>query len=152
MYSFENINQVICVAYTDNFSVCSDSNIDLKIGCEHKIVSSNQIVLNNATEGSLVIVTSESRNFVIGILGKHIKHCALWLNHGGHVFKYAREFTPITNIIHISVIIEKWLATCEVFETSKNPKLLFNSRLCGYGVPYIPALIACLKCGIIPLI
>ena len=122
-----NSSQVICVAYADKFSIDGKSIIDLEVGCKNGVVSSNQDVLDRADLGSLAIVTSQSRHFVIGVLGKHIEECKLWKDQGGHMFKYAREFTPITSITPIQAFIEKWKAICDVQEVQKQPKNMFNA-------------------------
>jgi hypothetical protein len=71
--------QVICVAYTDAFSVGGQSLIDLQLGCKHGVVSSNQDVLKNAPTGSLAVVTSQSGHFVMGLVGDHIPGpCTVW--------------------------------------------------------------------------
>jgi hypothetical protein len=142
--------QVVCVAYTDEFSIDNNSLTDLHVGCTHGVVSSNQTVLDRATSGSLAIVTSQSRHFVIGILGDSTERCNVWSSRGGHVFKYTRLFTPITDILPIASIRSAWIATCEIHEVSKDPMKLFHSRFCGYGLPYITALKIALNLGIIP--
>ena len=142
--------QVICVAYTNAFSVDGDSLVDLQIGCRHNVVSSNQSVLDRAEVGSLVVVTSQTGHMVIGVLGAAIINCNLWTRLGGHSFNYAREFTPITDIVPIALVRDKWIAVCDVHEVSKQPRYLFHSRFCGYGTWYVPALHDALRFGIFP--
>ena len=148
---FDAAKAVVCIAYTDNMSVEGSSRRDLEIGCENNMVSSNQEVLDRAAEGSLAIVTSQSDDFVIGIVGKSVENCGVWEKEGGHRFRYARVFTPVTDILSKKEYSEKWDAVCQVLGCSgKNPKYLFHSRFCGYGTWYIPALTSALKCGVIP--
>ncbi len=145
------VTQVICVAYTDAFSVGGQSLIDLQLGCRHGVVSSNQPVLKKAQTGSLVVVTAQSGHFVIGFLGDHIPGpCLVWRKEGGSSFKYARGFTPITDVLLRSTVRSSWEATCEIHEVTKRPINLFNSRLCGYGTCYAKALCAALELGVIP--
>jgi hypothetical protein len=145
-------DQVICVAYTDEFSVRGKSLVDLKLGIRNCVVSSNQAVLKNAHMGSLAVVTAQSGHFVIGILGEHTDGpCLVWRNEGGSTFKYAREFTPVTDVLLRKDIRSAWEATCEVYASTKRPLNLFNSRLCGYGTWYMEALHAALRLGVFPL-
>ena len=146
-----NSSQVICVAYADKFSIDGKSIIDLEVGCRHGAVSSNQEVLNRAESGSIAIVTSQSRHFVMGILGKHIEECNVWKREGGSMFKYAREFTPITNILPIESFMEKWKGICDVEEVQKQPKNMFNARFCGYGSWYIKALHSAIEYNYLPI-
>jgi hypothetical protein len=142
--------QVICVAYTNAFSVDNNSLIDLQIGCRHNVVSSNQSVLDRAEIGSLAVVTSQTGHMVIGVLGSTITNCKVWAGAGGHSFKYAREFTPITDVVPIALVRDKWASVCDVHGVSKKPNYLFHSRFCGYGTWYIPALLDALRFGIFP--
>jgi len=144
--------QVVCVAYTDKFSVNNDSLNDLQIGVAHNMVSSNQTVLKKANVGSLAIVTSQSGHCVIGILGEHLDRvCDAWANNGGHVFKHARHFTPITDVFVRKSIMTEWEDVCEVYAVTKKSYNLFNSRLCGYGLWYVSALQAAIRYGMIPM-
>ncbi len=148
--SYENAKKVICVAYTDEMSVARDSHRDLKIGCESNLVSSNQDILDRVENGSLVVVTSQ-KDFVIGLVGDSVKNADVWEKSGGHVFRYARQFFPLTDILSKDVYQEKWDATCQVLGCEgKNPKYLFHSRFCGYGACYVPALISALRCNMFP--
>lgn len=147
-----NATKIVCVAYTDQFSINNKSILDLEVGCKHNIVSSNQDVLNRIESGNLVIVTSQCRHFVIGIVGKHIEGCTTWQNEGGHIFKYAREFTPLTDVLSIATIMGQWKATCEILEVEKDPKHLFHSRFCGYGTWYMSALHSAIHFGVIPIL
>jgi hypothetical protein len=145
-------DQVICVAYTDEFSVGGKSLVDLKLGCRHGVISSNQDVLKNAPLGSLAIVTSQSGHFVMGLVGEHISGpCLVWRDEGGSTFKYAREFTPITDVLLRKAIQPAWEATCEIHETPKRAMNMFNSRFCSNGRWYMEALHAALRLGIFPL-
>ncbi len=145
-------SKVICVAYTDEFSIDNQSLIDLQVGCKHNAVSSNQDVLHNAPVGSLAVVTAQSGHFVIGILGEDLETpCRIWRKDGGKVFKYARKFTPITDVMLRASVMDAWTATCDVYEVDKQSKYLFHSRFCGYGHWYIPALHAAIKHGVFPL-
>lgn len=148
--------EVVCVSYIDEYSVDNDSLNDLHIGCTHRVVSSNQDVLDRATNGSLAIVTTQRRTkrdryFVIGVLGDHTGRCTVWSSRGGHVFKYTRIFTPLTDVLPMASIADKWATNCEDLAVSKDPKNLFNSRLCGYGECYVSALQSALTLGFIPL-
>jgi hypothetical protein len=144
--------QVVCVAYTNEFSVNNDSLNDLQIGVAHGIVSSNQTVLKKARVGSLVVVTSQSGHCVVGILGDHLDRvCNVWANNGGHVFKHARHFTPITDVFLRAPVMTAWAAACDARGVAKKPYNVFNSRLCGYGTWYVPALQAVIEDGIIPV-
>jgi hypothetical protein len=89
---------------------------------------------------------------VIGILGEHIEGpCLVWRKEGGSSFKYARTFTPITDVLTRKAVRSAWEATCEVYEVTKRPINLFNARLCGYGEWYMGALHSAIKHGIFPL-
>ena len=144
--------QMICVAYTDEFSINNNSLNDLEIGCMHGVVSSNQVVLKKAMNGSFVVITAQSGHFVIGVLGDHIDvPCRLWSTNGGHTFKYARNFIPITDILTRASVKVQWDVTCEVYEVPKNPNNAFHSRWCGYGSWYMDAMKAALNLGVIPL-
>ncbi len=142
--------QVICVAYTNKFSVDGNSLIDLQIGCKHNAVSSNQTVLDRADSGSLAVVTSQTGHMVIGVLGPKIPDCNVWAHAGGRSFKYAREFTPLTDIVPIDLVRDKWASVCDVHEVTKKPNYLFHSRFCGYGTWYVTALRNALQFGIFP--
>lgn len=143
--------QVVCVAYTNEFSVRGNSLIDLQIGCRHNRVSSNQDVLDRATSGSLAVVTSQCRHFVIGILGDHDNECRVWKESGGRVFKYSRVFTPITDVLPIASVLDAWRAACEIHEVVQKSKNLFHSRFCGYGTWYVPALHSAIEHGVFPV-
>ena len=144
--------QVICVAYTDEFSVGGQSLIDLQIGCRHGVVSSNQALLKNAPTGSLAIVTSQSGHFVMGLVGDHIAGpCIIWRKEGGSTFKYARTFTPITDVLLRKTIKDAWEATCEIHPTEKHAKYIFHSRFCGNGRWYMEALRAAIKHDVFPI-
>ena len=144
--------QVICVAYTDAFSVGGQSLIDLQLGCKHGVVSSNQDVLKNAPTGSLAIVTSQSGHFVMGLVGDHIPTpCTVWRKEGGSTFKYAREFTPITDVLLRKAIQPAWEKTCDVHETPKRAMYMFNSRFCSNGRWYMEALHSAIAHNVFPI-
>jgi hypothetical protein len=143
--------QIICVAYTNEFSVSNNSLVDLQIGCRHKVVSSNQDVLDRALNGSLAVVTSQSGHAVVGLLGPTIPDCKVWSDLGGGFFKYAREFTPVTNVFPIAHVLGKWQAVCDVHDVTKKPRFLFHSRFCGYGTWYVPAIHDALRHEIFPI-
>lgn len=149
-----NSTQVICVSYTDPLSVGNNSFIDLQISCRHNVVSSNQTELDQAEQGSLAIVRCSSKKdgcyAVIGLLGPHVPDCKVWADRGGGFFKYAREFTPVTDVFPIDSIKDKWNATCQVHEVTKNPKNMFNMRFCKLGRWFIPALHDALRLGVFP--
>jgi hypothetical protein len=144
--------QVICVAYTDAFSVGGQSLVDLQLGCRHGVVSSNQDVLKNAPTGSLAVVTSQSGHFVMGLVGEHISGpCTVWRQEGGSIFKYAREFTPITDVLLRKAIQGAWEATCEIHDTEKRAMYMFNSRFCSNGRWYMEALHSAIEHDVFPI-
>jgi hypothetical protein len=146
--------QIICVAYTDEFSVGGHSLIDLQIGCKHGIVSSNQAHLDNAPSGSLAVVTSQSGHFGLGLVGAPLPSAShVWRDKGGATFKYAREFTPITDVLLKKEIKGAWEATCEVYETEKCAKNMFHPYFCGKdGRWYMKALHAAIALGVFPVL
>ncbi len=141
--------RIICVGYSDEHSINNKSILDLQLGHSHGCVSSNQVVLDRAEPGDLIVVTSQCRQFTIGRLDARLDNCALWASNGGHAWKYAWSYTPLTEIMPIANIREKWEAICDVHGVAKKPCNLFNSRLCGYGVCYVPALLDALTRGFI---
>ncbi len=144
--------QVICVAYTDKFSIDGQSLIDLQHGCKHGAVSSNQAVLKTARTGRLATVTAPSGPFPIRPPRAHPTAPALiWRKEGGSTFKYARAFTPITDVLLRSTVRPAWEATCDVHEVTKKPLNLFNSRLCGYGTWYMEALHSAFQHNVFPI-
>jgi hypothetical protein len=145
--------QIICVAYTDEFSVGGHSLVDLQLGCRHGVVSSNQDVLKNAPSGSLAVVTSQSGHFVLGLVGDHLASpCRVWRDNGGSTFKYAREFTPITDVLLRKSFMGAWEATCAIHETEKRAMYMFNSRFCSNGRWYMEALHSAIALGVFPLL
>jgi hypothetical protein len=144
--------QIICVAYTDEFSIGGQSLIDLQLGCRHGVVSSNQAVLKKTPSGSLAVVTSQSGHFVIGIVGDHLSGpCLVWRKEGGSTFDYARSFTPITDVLLRSSVRGAWEATCATHDVPKRSINLFNSRLCGYGTWYMSALHSAIEHEVFPI-
>lgn len=129
---------VVCVAYTNKYSVGHKSVQDLHIGITAKTVASNQDVLDRTPDGSYVIVTCQddrgrpNSKCVIGRLGGHRGPAVMWKEFarttrqtGGHVWSFAREFTPLTPVLSVAALRKE-------FDIPRN---LFNSRLCGYGHP-----------------
>jgi hypothetical protein len=128
---------VVCVAYTNEYSVGHKSEQDLLIGIMGKAVASNQKVLDRTPDGSYVIVTCQDdrgrlSKCVIGRLGGHRSPTVMWKEFaritgqtGGHVWKYVRDFTPLTPVLSVHALREEFYV----------PRSLFNSRLCGYGHP-----------------
>lgn len=144
--------EVVCVNYTDQFSIDGNSLNDLQVGCKHGAVSSNQTELKKAENGSLAIVTSQDGHFVVGLLGDHIiGPCTVWRQEGGGLFKYARKFTPITDVLLKKTVRATWEAVCDVHDVKMKPIYLFNQRFCKYGSSYIDAMHDAIKHGVFPM-
>ncbi len=142
--------RIVCVGYSDAFSVGGKSLIDLQLGDKTGRVASNQIVLDRAEPGDLVVVTSQCRHFTVGVLNSPVTECTVWTEAGGHAWKYAWSYTPITSIAPIKQFRSTWAAICAVHEVPDSKvNNLFNSRLCGYGEIYINALVDALSRGFI---
>lgn len=128
---------VVCVAYTNKYSVGHKSEQDLLVGILGKAVASNQPVLDRTPDGSYVIVTCQDEKgrlskCVIGRAGRHREPTMMWKEfaritrqEGGHVWKCAREFTPLTPVLSVHTLREEF----------DIPQYMFHSRLCGYGHP-----------------
>jgi hypothetical protein len=153
-----NIPQVSCVTYTDEFSNHNDSYVDLEIGAQHNIVASNGVALQNGKAGALVQIIATKKNLnkrriQYVILERQISGpCRLWENAGpnGRQFKYHWTFIPLTCILDINIVIEPIREISQRMDL--NIKNLYNSRLCGYGVKYIPLIHEVLDTRAIPLL
>lgn len=152
------IPSVICVTYTDEYSNNRDSHLDLEIGSEHRMVASNQLILNNAKPGTLVQIVAAKkqknrRQVQFGFLDRKIEgECRLWENASpnGRTFQYHWTFTPLTDILYMHEVhglIERIAERMNI-----NTKYIFNSRFCGYGLKYIPLMQEVIATRAIPLI
>lgn len=148
-----HFSKIICVAYTNSHSVKKDSRIDLKIGNDHRMVSSNQIILDRASSGDLVIIRSQNGDCVIGKLGHKLSKCSLWKDicpEYGQEFKFAWTYEPLTPIMRIDDV-RKCLAG-SVESEGINLTFLFNSRLCGYGGKYMSLMKDAFALNLIPML
>lgn len=154
----QHIPAVICVTYTDAFSNNRDSHVDIDIGSNHKIVASNSVLLNKAKPGTIVQIVAAKkqknrRQVQFGFLDRKIDgECRLWENAGpnGRVFKYHWAFTPLTEVLYmheIRGVIERIAERMNI-----DTRQMFNCRLCGWGVDYIPIMQEVIKTRAIPLI
>jgi hypothetical protein len=148
-------SKIICVSYTDEFSSDKNSHNDTIIGYQHRLVSSGNILLNKATPGTLCIVRNERGYFYICVLiSKMTMPVSLWKDyphdfHAGKMFKYTWTTFNLTDILSIDKIfkseqIKELTDNCNI----KNLRLMFNSRLCGYGVKYMPFINEAMRKGI----
>ena len=153
-----DIPSVICVTYTDEYSNNRDSHLDLAIGAEHRMVASNQLILNNAKPGTLVQIVAAKkqvnrRRVQFGFLERKIEgECRLWENASpnGRTFKYHWTFTPLTDILYIHEVRGMLDRIAE--RMNIDTKYIFNSRFCGYGLKYIPLMQEVIASRAIPLI
>jgi hypothetical protein len=145
--------KIFCVSYTDERSAGGSSMEDMTLGLEHRVVGSNMPHLANAKKGDFVVVTaynaSKKRICVFGVLGDDYPSCTLWEKEGGEVWKYNFHFTPITGILNIETLYPTWKIICD--RSNLNYRLIFNTRLCGYGQKYKNALASAIRTRCIPL-
>lgn len=122
--------QVICVNYSDKNSTDGNSLIDLQLGYRYgEVAAGRSSELRGAKNGSLVVVTS-SEHFMIGILGCVRGTSTAWKN---CTYDYAREFTPITDILPRTSVPPQWKDIRIEYEISEPHRSIFSSRNCGYG-------------------
>lgn len=133
---------VVCVAYTNEYSVGHKSEQDLLISFLAKAVASNQPVLDRTPDGSYVIITCQDKKgrvsqCVIGTVGAHREPTSLWRTfarmtgqEGGHTWKYCRDFTPLTPVLSVHALREEADPAMK-----RHVDRMFNSRFCAYGQP-----------------
>lgn len=137
----------------NSHSVKKDSRIDLNIGNDHRMVSSNQIILDRASPDDLVIIRSQNGDCVIGQLGHKLSKCSLWKDicpDSGKEFKFAWTYVPLTPIMRIQDVRRALEGSVE--SHGINLTFLFNSRLCGYGGKYMSLMKDAFALNLIPRI
>ena len=140
--------QVICVNYSDKNSTDGNSLNDLQLGYRYgEVAAGRTSELIGAKIGSLCIVTSTD-HFVVGMLGSPIETSTAWK---GRIYKHAREFTPLTDILPKSSVNTQWKNILVNYEITNLRRSIFSSRNCGYGEWCINALREAIARDIFPV-
>ena len=132
---YTNKTKLMCVTYTDEYSVDKKAIKDLMISFEREIFAAGSRRLNTFQNGDYIIICASKESGKVCFLSKIIERVDIlkdWHNEGGKKWDYNFKITPVTGITDISNKNPNKKKMTDILENiglKKNN--LFNSRFCS---------------------
>jgi hypothetical protein len=127
--------QIRAFLYTDEYSVDKDSNRDIKLGHDYRVVGNNRHA--SLQNGDFVVIYTKKQRSkkmyaVFGTIDKQLddEYIQIWNQCGGKSWRYVYSYNPITGIIEIDEPLRQFVYDQCVLNGLKK-HVFFNSAYCS---------------------